>query len=133
MVHDGQISGLLLGAQLTEECITSDELDLGQQRVLLERLALLDLPARRPAAVVADAEGVWNAVPPSVRVLSAVGSGDALTAGFVWAWQRGETLPEALRLGIGAGTANVLSESAGFLESTQVFNLASRTLLTRLA
>lgn len=82
-------------------------------------------------AALACETGVWGATPPRVRVLSAVGSGDALTGGFVWALERGESLPECLRLAVGAGAANVLSDRPGFLESTQVFNLASRTRLTR--
>ncbi|MDQ2687685.1 MAG: 1-phosphofructokinase family hexose kinase [Armatimonadota bacterium] len=85
-------------------------------------------------AYLAAAEGAWSAVPPPVNLVSAVGSGDSMTAGFLWATLRqNATLPEALRLGVGAGAANVLSEGAGFLESAQVFHLASRTRLTRLA
>lgn len=114
--------------------IEADDVETAVQ-ALRERyglmVALVSAGAR--GAFLAGPEGVWSALPPRVRLVSAVGSGDSLTAGFLWALGRGETLPEALRLGVGAGTANVLSESAGFLESTQVFNLASRTRLTRLA
>lgn len=94
-------------------------------------IALVTAGAR--GAFLADGESVWSAVPPSVCLVSAVGSGDSLTAGFLWALERGDSLPDALRLGVGAGAANALSESAGFLESTQVFGLAARTHLTRLA
>ncbi len=77
-------------------------------------------------AVLASAEGVWRAVPPPVRVLSAVGSGDSLAAAFLWSWLRGDSFPLALRLGVAAGTANAMSDCAGFLDSQAVFNLAGR-------
>ena len=114
--------------------IRADDVGTAAQQVCARygvAVALVSAGAR--GAFLATFEGLWSAVPPPVRLVSAVGSGDSLTAGFLWALGRGESLPEALRLGAGAGTANVLSESAGFLESTQVFNLASRTRLTRLA
>ena len=46
-------------------------------------------------------QGVWEAVPPPITVVSAVGSGDSLTAAFVWALINGYTVPEALRIGRG--------------------------------
>lgn len=115
--------------------IQADDAGLAAQ-MLRERfgvpVALVSAGAR--GAYLAADEGVWSAVPPPVPLVSAVGSGDSMTAGFLWALLgQGASLSEALRLGVGAGTANVLSEGAGFLESAQVFHLASRTRLTRLA
>lgn len=95
-------------------------------------VALVSAGAR--GAYLAAAEGVWSAVPPPVALVSAVGSGDSMTAGFLWALLgQNASLSEALRLGVGAGTANVLSEGAGFLESAQVYDLTRRTRLTQLA
>ncbi len=54
-------------------------------------------------------DGRWFAVPPSVKVVSAVGAGDAFVAGMVLELSRGNSLPEALRLGTAAATASVIT------------------------
>lgn len=64
-------------------------------------------------ALAARAGETWHARPPQVPVVSAVGSGDALLAGVVQALARGAALPEALRRGVAAGTANALTVGAG--------------------
>jgi len=84
-------------------------------------------------AVLASAEGTWEAVPPAVQVLSALGSGDSLTAGFVWAWEQGWGHAEALKLGVAAGAANATVYGSGFCTRDQIFNLAGRTTVNKIA
>ena len=65
-------------------------------------------------AVAAEPGGrAWWARPPRIEVVSAVGSGDALLAGLAQGLAHGLDLPEALRRGVAAGTANALSVGAG--------------------
>jgi tagatose 6-phosphate kinase len=45
-------------------------------------------------------------MPPRVQALNAVGSGDALVAGFLTGVSRGMSLAEAVRLGVACGAAN---------------------------
>ena len=54
-------------------------------------------------------ERAWKVQPPEVRELNAVGSGDALTAGFLRGLLRDVELPEAVRSGAAAGAANAES------------------------
>jgi len=84
-------------------------------------------------AVLASAEGTWEAVPPAVQVLSALGSGDSLTAAFVWAWEQGWGHAEALKLGVAAGAANATVYGSGFCTRDQIFNLAGRTTVNKMA
>lgn len=63
-------------------------------------------------ALAASAEGVWQATPPPIAVVSAVGSGDSLVAGCVLGLTRGLSLAESLRSGVAAGTANAQSLGA---------------------
>ena len=56
---------------------------------------------------------VWHARPPRIPAASAVGSGDTLLAGVVQGLARGKPLPDALRQGVAAGTANALTVGAG--------------------
>jgi tagatose 6-phosphate kinase len=64
-------------------------------------------------AIAATATESWQACPPPVKIASAVGSGDALLAGVLQSLARGLELPEALRRGVAAGTANALTVGAG--------------------
>jgi 1-phosphofructokinase family hexose kinase len=93
-------------------------------------LALVTGGAR--GAVLASAEGTWEAVPPSVQVVSALGSGDSLTAGFVWAWEQGWGHAEALKLGVAAGAANATVYGSGFCTREQIFALASGTTVNQI-
>jgi tagatose 6-phosphate kinase len=64
-------------------------------------------------ALAADEDGVWHVRAPRVRVVSAVGSGDSMLAGITWGVVRGFALPQAVKYGVAAGTANALSVGAG--------------------
>ena len=74
-------------------------------------------------ALACSADGDWRAVAPPVRVRSAVGAGDSMVAGIVVALQRGDTLSEALRWGIAAGTAAVLTEGTQLCRHEDVVRL----------
>jgi tagatose 6-phosphate kinase len=66
-------------------------------------------------AVATDGRRLWRVVPPRIRALCAVGSGDAFAAGFVVALSRGKAVDEALAHGAAAGAANALTLGAGRL------------------
>ena len=94
-------------------------------------LALVTGGAR--GAVLASAEGTWEAIPPSVELRSALGSGDSLTAGFVWAWEQGWGHAEALKLGVAAGAANAMVYGSGFCTRDQIFEVVARTTVNKIA
>lgn len=74
-------------------------------------------------ALACAADGDWRAVAPPVRVRSAVGAGDSMVAGMVLALQRGEPLAAALRWGVAAGTAAVLTEGTQLCRPDDVARL----------
>ncbi|HSV72896.1 MAG TPA: 1-phosphofructokinase [Chthonomonadales bacterium] len=78
----------------------------------------------REGAVLVCSSGAWYAEPPAVEFVSAVGSGDALVAATLWALGQGQTLTEALRLGVAAGAANAMVCGAGYCTAEQVHSLA---------
>ena len=84
-------------------------------------------------AVLAAGDDVWEAVPPPITVVSAVGSGDSLTAAFAWALLNGYNIPGALCLGVAAGAANAATEASGFCTRESIFALAARTQVNTLA
>lgn len=71
-------------------------------------------------------DGSWRFEIPRVRVLNPIGSGDAVTAGIVVGLQRGQSLPEAVRLGIACGVANALTPLAGYLRRADVSRILPR-------
>lgn len=72
-------------------------------------------------AVVCQAEHWWWAVPPPIRLVSAVGSGDALLGGMLVAHARGAPPAETLCWGVAAGAANATTLGGGVFDLA-VFN-----------
>ena len=78
----------------------------------------------RDGALVATKEGLWHAKPPEIPFVSAVGSGDALAAAFVYVLAEEKPVSEALRLGVAAGAANAMTFGAGFCKREDILHLA---------
>ena len=62
----------------------------------------------------------------AVEPVSTVGSGDALLAGYLAARARGKTAEEALRQGVGCGTANALGLGAAVFDAREAARFAGR-------
>jgi 1-phosphofructokinase family hexose kinase len=82
-------------------------------------------------AILVTAEGDWVVGPPPERGPYSVGSGDALLGGLVAALARGVDLPEALRYGSAAATANALLPGQGELDPADIERLLPGCSLTR--
>lgn len=63
-------------------------------------------------ALFAGKEGILLAKGPEVTVKSTVGAGDTVTAAMIFAHESGISLPEAVRLAVGAATAKVTREGS---------------------
>lgn len=86
-------------------------------RDLLGRgVALLVVTLGAAGAVAISPEGCWQASPPPVQVVSSAGGGDALLAGLAVGRMQGQSLADALALGVACGTANALASQAGRIE-----------------
>jgi 1-phosphofructokinase/tagatose 6-phosphate kinase len=64
-------------------------------------------------AVAVDAAGAWRAHPDPTPGAFAIGSGDSFFAGLLVALAAGASVPEALRAGSAAGSANTRAPGAG--------------------
>lgn len=71
-------------------------------------------------AVAAECGRVWYAPSPSVQFVSAVGSGDAFLAAYMWSRARGCDAPSRLAWGIAAGAANAAVFGAGFCRKHEI-------------
>ena len=66
-----------------------------------------------------------------IEFVSAVGSGDALAAAFIYALDEGKSVAQALRLGVGAGAAHAMTFGAGFCTREDLVRLAEETEITQ--
>lgn len=66
-------------------------------------------------ALLCSRAGSWQASPPPVPVKSAVGSGDAFSAGLAWALLSGYDLQSGLQAAVAAGAANAMAVQTGYL------------------
>jgi 1-phosphofructokinase family hexose kinase len=110
-------------------------LDLGQ-RLHAERSGAIEhllVTIGRDGVLLFTSEGVWRArtsVDPAA-VVNTVGSGDALLAGVLARLSSGADWPSALRAGVGAASANVVSRITGQVDRADVEQYASSTSVER--
>jgi len=74
-----------------------------------ERVEYIVVSMGPKGAVGISGEGVFQMIPPKVKVRSAVGAGDALLAGVIFTLSSGGSFEEALRLGVACGSASTLN------------------------
>ena len=77
----------------------------------------------RDGIIAATKEKIFKAVPPLVKVRSAVGAGDCTIAGMALKLAYGERLIEACRLAVAMGTATVLTPGTELCHSADVERL----------
>ncbi len=87
----------------------------------------------RHGAIAVSRGNIWRGVAPRVRAVSAVGSGDAFTAGVVLTLSRGDPMEDALCLGIAAGTAAVLTPGTELCHRREVDILYPRVRVEPIA
>jgi 1-phosphofructokinase family hexose kinase len=114
------------------EAATGQAIENGASAATLAR----QMAAMGPASVALSLgkEGVlWSgsgttlvATAPEVKGRSAVGSGDAMVAGFAYAGEKKLPPREALRLAVACGTANCFAESPGRIRLSDVKRMQRR-------
>src|SRR5258708_32118880 len=68
--------------------------------------------------------GVFQAIPPKVKFVSGVGSGDAFLSAYLWTKDQGSEDRECLKAAAAAGAANAEVYGSGFIEKKEVSRLA---------
>lgn len=95
------------------------------------RVVMLSM-GREGALCSADGlEGVWHAVAPSVRVVSAVGAGDSSVAGLLIGWLRRGDWHEGFRLAMACGAACALTPGTELCHRRDVRRLLPRVTLRK--
>ena len=91
-------------------------------------LAIVSLGAE--GAVACWEDRTCHAIPPGVAVVNSVGAGDCLVGGLAAGLARGCDIVDALRLGIAAGSAKVLSNDTGGVDRQDIDRLLPGVQLT---
>lgn len=112
----------LLGAQPTSD---SDIIEAARD-LRGTGIEIVCVTRGRESVLCESAEGSWRAIPPEITFVSAVGSGDAFLAGFLRALTLGRDVRYALKLGVGAGSANAAEYGAGFCTVSAIEGAADR-------
>ncbi len=115
-VHEAEV---LLGRELpTEEAIVEAALDLVEMGIEVVVIS------RGKEGIIAATKGsLFKAVPPPVKVRSAVGAGDCTIAGLALKLAHRRSLIEACRLAVAMGTAAVLTPGTELCRRTDVERL----------
>lgn len=118
-------AGQVLGRTLA----TRDQVVAAAQglRALGARCAVVSMGAA--GAALASDGGSWWATPPRIRPGSAVGAGDAMTAGFALGLLRGQPLAEVLALATAAGAATASLEGTQTCSRDHVAALLPQVVL----
>jgi len=101
---------------------------LSAMRGLIERGAGSVVVTQGKAAVwIMEGDSAWELTPPAVApVVNPIGSGDCLAAGLALSLARGDSLLDAVRLGIAAASANVMQLLPARLSLQSVETLRGR-------
>lgn len=96
----------LVGKEVLEE---DDLADAAQRLVDQGTSEVVVVSLGAGGAMLVTEEGCRHIHAPSVRAVSMVGAGDSMTAGIVLGLTRGLSLVDAVRFGVAAGTAAVMT------------------------
>ena len=77
--------------------------------MLTEVIEVVVISRGADGLIVATRTKALKVIPPQVEVSSTVGAGDSAVAGLVLSLTRGDTIEEACRLAVAAGTATTLT------------------------
>lgn len=124
-----------LAALVGWEPATAEEIERAARQVLAEGSVGAVVASRGPSGALLaarDEAPVWFR-PPAVRPVSAVGAGDSMVAGIAASLIAGSDLVDAVRRGVAAGTAAVLTPGSQLFDVADVERLADQVIVTRAA
>lgn len=119
----------LVGRELPNESALIE----AAQELIEAGVGIVAITLGRKGALVVARDQAFRATSPAVEVKSKVGAGDSFLAGCVLALSRGESLETAIRLGIAAGTAAVMSEGTQLCRREDVERLVPQVTIEPVA
>lgn len=106
-----------------------DDLKRAIAAVIAEGPAWAIVTAGAGDVVYSDGTRFWKLVPPAVKAVSPIGSGDSLAGGIAAALCGGTAVPEACAFGVACAVANALTPLAGHVVRADVERIQTEVLL----
>lgn len=104
-----------------------EEIACAARSLLVEGTQSVAVTMGSAGAVSVDSGGAWSAEPPPIEFVSAVGSGDAFLAAFLYARKCGEPTAQRLEWGTAAGAANAGVVGAGYCTRPEIERCLKQT------
>lgn len=118
--------------RLVGRTLQTEEDILGAGRWLLdEGVELVVVSAGSKAAYAITREETWVATPPAIEAHSTVGAGDSMVAAMALKLSENAPLEEALRYGVAAGTAAVITVGTELVYARDVENFFPQVKVRR--
>jgi 6-phosphofructokinase 2 len=113
---------------LTDRPLTSraEWIDACRRLVAAGGAEFVALTVAEEGALLVGQKETWFAEGLKVKLVSAVGAGDSFLGGFVWALSQGQVHRDALRHGIAAGSAALLTPATGLCRKEDVERLLAQ-------
>jgi 6-phosphofructokinase 2 len=115
------LAGHKIESELEQERVAQDLITNGNAEVVVVSLGAA-------GALLASAIGLARLRAPTVKIVSKIGAGDSMVAGIVLALVRGENLENAVRFGIAAGAAAVMTPGTELCRREDAEKLYERIL-----
>jgi 6-phosphofructokinase 2 len=93
------------------------------------RAQIVALTLAERGALVVSSDHTWRAEAPPVQPVSTVGAGDSFLGAMVWSLASGDALEQAVRYGVAAGTAALLSPGTELCRKDDVDRLLPQIAL----
>lgn len=117
----------IIGREVSRE---NDIINAARELLAKGRVSALVISRASAGAVVVSNDIAAAVVPPHVESASQVGAGDSMVAATTLALARGNSLVEAVRYGVAAGTAAVLTSGAELCRHADVEALLPQVQVT---
>lgn len=97
-----------------------------------EGIELVVISLGKQGAIACYEGMIYDAIPPDVKTISTIGSGDSMIAGILYALEQGMDIKEALRWGSAAGSATAMSNGSEIGCRSNVEKLLPEVKVTRI-
>jgi tagatose 6-phosphate kinase len=110
-------------AAIGREIKGEGDLVLELERVLDMGLGFASVTMGKEGAILVTREGRWRVVPPRIKAVNPIGSGDAFLGGLVLSLERGYGITDAFSFGTACGAAKALVGDSRFFDPSPVWDI----------
>jgi 6-phosphofructokinase 2 len=117
--------------ELMQTPLETEAAQLEAARTLLaaKNVEIIALTLADQGALLVTREAAWRGCAPKLKPVSTVGAGDSFLGALLWRLIQGRALDDALRYGIAAGSAALLSEGTELCRVEDVENLLPEIMI----